>query len=148
MLRLPLGKLTLCLFAQNLLINNMMPERKMNVTRINFWNIVFFAPIRFAPCRRESFNKVIIALKHPYFTYELNLRSLFRSLSYTFKSAHMSYRIKKILLYICCFSSGMNFAPEVGGEQMWMGEGGAMFCRSGGAVGLVTLCRGDGEGSN
>ena len=108
----------------------------------------FFAPISFAPCRRESFNKVIIALKHPYFTYELNLRSLFRSLSYTFKSAHMSYRIKKILLYICCFSSGMNFAPEGGGEQMWMGEGGAMFCRSGGAVGLVTLCRGNGEGSD
>ena len=51
-------------------------------------------------------------------------------------------------LYICCFSSGMNFAPEGGANKCGWEKGGAMFCRSGGAVGLVTLCRGDGEGSD
>ena len=46
------------------------------------------------------------------------------------------------------FSSGMNFAPEGGANKCGWEKGGAMFCRSGGAVGLVTLCRGDGEGSD
>ena len=40
----------------------------------------------------------------------------------------------------------MNFAPEGGANKCGWEKGGAMFCRSGGAVGLVTLCRGDGEG--